>query len=875
MRFRVVFGLLKVELLAQAGKFVLAASSVAIGVGLALAIHLVNQSALQEFAQALAVVNGQAQSQLLPTRGDAIDEAVYQRLLNDPAFLDLIESASPVIEFRTEIRPSSTTRAEAMDSASRAAGTETIRILGIDSLRAGAVSPALLPRPATELEPNGGPGSLLFADDSLFLSDALANKLGVVPGNRLQVGRGQAGAGPAASELRYAGSVPGAGSDQMIAVMDIGTLQWRLGWLGKISRIDLIWKNSVEPGRAHRVLLGILGADFRLLDPEVSGRQISNLSRAYRVNLTVLSLVATFTGGFLVWTSLSAAIAKQTRSLAVIGMLGVSRKGLERLILLVGLIVGTLGASGGVLLGIGLARLLLQLIGTDLGAGYFSGTKFSLDPGFFGMAPFFVLGVLAAMAGAWGPAKRASKISLSQALRGVQAEEFANGLLAPLLLFCAGAILLLVPAVFGLPLAAYLAIAFWLLAGINCTAPLLHLCSKVLGQFEPWLARFPVLWLAVQGSIGDRHAARQAARSAAAVVASFALACAMATMVFSFRSSVADWLTRVLPADLYARAGQQAGEGQLSVVQQHKIRSLAGIDRIEFVRTVQLTISESLPPISLLARPLSNHDISVQLPITGQVIEVPPGKIAVYVSEAAAALHRLRPGSSLELPGMGDARSSFFISALWRDYARQNGAIAIDLETYQKLTRDLSINELAIWKKQGVRAEAIIGEANASLEPDLSHLQWRSAGELRKLSLSIFDRSFVLTYVLEAIAILVALIGVTASFGSQTLARLREFAVSRCLGFSRADVLRQLCAESLFVLCIAVLWGLALGIAIAAVLVFRVNPQSFHWTMEMRLPMLDLLSAGALLVVLGSLAAVLTAQQVMKPRLQQSLKEDW
>ena len=132
-----------------------------------------------------------------------------------------------------------------------------------------------------------------------------------------------------------------------------------------------------------------------------------------------------------------------------------------------------------------------------------------------------------------------------------------------------------------------------------------------------------------------------------------------------------------------------------------------------------------------------------------------------------------------------------------------------------------------------------------------------------------------MTYVLEAIAILVALIGVTASFGSQTLARLREFAVSRCLGFSRADVLRQLCAESLFVLCIAVLWGLALGIAIAAVLVFRVNPQSFHWTMEMRLPMLDLLSAGALLVVLGSLAAVLTAQQVMKPRLQQSLKEDW
>lgn len=862
--------MLRIELLAQAGRFILATSSVAIGVGLALAIHLVNQSALHEFSQALAVVNGQAQSQLLPIHGDAMDEAVYQRLLTEPILLGLTQQVNPVIEFTAEF----TADMRANDRTSEATGAQTVRILGIDPLRTGFVSPRLMPIPAGELDSDSGAGSLLFADDSVFLSSALARKLALVPGDRVSVGRGRD-----AGSLRYAGGVPGVGPEQMLAVMDIGTLQWRLGWVGKLTRIDLLWNESIDTVRSRRELLATLGPEFRLSDPEVSGQQISNLSRAYRVNLTVLSLVATFTGGFLVWTSLSAAIAKQTRSLAVLGMLGVSRIGLARLILLVGLMLGVAGATGGVLLGIGLANALLRIIGNDLGAGYFSGAGFALDLNTFSIAPFFMLGLLTALAGAWGPAKRARQLSFTESLRGLQPSEIADGILAPLLLFGVGALLLLMPAIQGLPLAAYLAIALWLFAAIQCTAHWLRGFSKLLARFEGPLSRVPVLWLAAQRSLGDRLTAKQSARSAAAVVASFALTCAMATMVYSFRGSVADWLTRVLPADLYARAGQQAGQGRLSVAQQQKIRSLAGLDRVEFVRSVPIALSETLPAITLLARPLSNAEISTLLPITGAVIAAPQASIAVYASETAAALHNLRPGSLIKLPGIGDRiganADTFFVSAIWRDYARQNGAVAIDLQVYQTLTQDLSINELAIWTQSGVAAQTIIDAANASTDPDLSHLQWRTAGELRSLSLRIFDRSFALTYVLEAIAILVALIGVTASFGSQTLARLSEFSVSRYLGFSRADILRQLCAESMFVLSIAVLWGLTIGIAIAAVLVFRVNPQSFHWTMEMRLPGFELLVAGALLIMLGCLAAVMTAKRVMQPRLHQSLKDDW
>ncbi len=866
MNGRVALGLLGIELLAQAGRFTLAVGSVAVGVGLALAIHLVNQSALQEFSRALAVVNGQAQSQILPNRGDAIDESVYEHILNDPELAGLLRSMSPMIEWSTELTVSS----ESVPVSAQNQRLESVRVLAIDPFRAAGVSPQLMPLPAAELDQNGAAGSLLFADNSVFLSSALARMLDIKPGAIIALGRGRE-----ARRFRYAGGVPGAGGEQLLAVMDIGVAQWQLGWLGRLSRIDLVWAESIDTKLARSQMLAKLGPAVRLLDPEVSGQQISNLSRAYRVNLTVLSLVATFTGGFLVWTSLSAAIAKQTRSMAVLGILGMARSGLSKLVLSVGLLLGLAGATLGALLGIGLARLLLLSIGSDLGAGYFSGSGFALDLGVISIAPFFLLGVLTALAGAWGPARRASQLSFAQALRGVQAGDRADARWVPLGLFGLGAALLLAPAIAGLPLAAYVAIACWLLAGIQCTGSLLQVCSKLIARFERPLARFPLLWLAAQRSLGDRLSAAQSARSAAAVVASFALACAMATMVYSFRSSVADWLTRVLPADLYARSGQQAGEGRLSTEQQARIRSLAGIDRVEFIRSVQLSFAEDLPSITLLARPLGLSDVATQLPLTGEIVAAPPGQLAIYASETAAALHRLRPGSTLLLPSLGDGRQRFFVSAIWRDYARQNGAIVIDLDAYQQLTNDLSINELAIWTRDGVAAESIVSQSRQAIRPDLSHLQWRTAGELRKLSLQVFDRSFALTYVLEAIAILVALLGVTASFGAQTLARLREFAVSRYLGLSRSDVLRQLSAESLFVLGIAVFWGLIIGLAIAAVLIFRVNPQSFHWTMEMRIPSWELLCAGLVLIVFGSAAAVLTAQRVMAPRLQQSLKDDW
>ena len=112
-----------------------------------------------------------------------------------------------------------------------------------------------------------------------------------------------------------------------------------------------------------------------------------------------------------------------------------------------------------------------------------------------------------------------------------------------------------------------------------------------------------------------------------------------------------------------------------------------------------------------------------------------------------------------------------------------------------------------------------------------------SRASIRATSLRIFDRSFAVTYWLQAVAIAIGLFGIAASFSAQVLARRKEFGLLAHLGLTRAPGARRRRRRS--ARCgpaSAPLLGLALGLAVSVVLVEVVNPQSFHWTMDLRVP---------------------------------------
>jgi putative ABC transport system permease protein len=236
-------------------------------------------------------------------------------------------------------------------------------------------------------------------------------------------------------------------------------------------------------------------------------------------------------------------------------------------------------------------------------------------------------------------------------------------------------------------------------------------------------------------------------------------------------------------------------------------------------------------------------------------------------------LYAAAPGTRLRLPLEGGPLDCT-VRGVWRDYARQFGSVLIDAADYRRLTGDTRVNELAVWLAPGAEAGAV-REALLARAPDPSMLEFAAAGEIRALSLRIFDRSFAVTRYLQGVAIAVGLVGVAASLSAQVMARRKEFGLLSHLGLTRREVIGLVAGEAAVWLGAGALIGLALGVAISAVLVHVVNPQSFHWTMAMVLPGWRLAALGVAVLVAGTATAAFAARRAAGRAAVMSVKEDW
>ncbi|MET0333167.1 MAG: ABC transporter permease, partial [Rhizobacter sp.] len=186
--------------------------------------------------------------------------------------------------------------------------------------------------------------------------------------------------------------------------------------------------------------------------------------------------------------------------------------------------------------------------------------------------------------------------------------------------------------------------------------------------------------------------------------------------------------------------------------------------------------------------------------------------------------------------------------------------------------------DLAMWMAPGTDATTLqqrLRELALETGFEPHALEFATAGELRAVSLRIFDRSFAVTYWLQAVAIGIGLFGVAASYSAQVLARRKEFGLLAHLGFTRRQVLTIVAAEGAVWTSAGALLGLLLGLAVSVVLVKVVNPQSFHWTMEMALPGGRLALLCAAVVAAGTVTAWLAARSAATRQMALAVKEDW
>ena len=823
--------------------------AVMLGVALALSVHLINASALSEFSQAVRSVNGQPDLTLRASQGQ-FDESLYARIASLPE----VSVASPVLELSTYAQAAGGTR-------------QSLRVLGVDALLLARLAPELLPRPA-----DADDRFAFFAPATVFLNAAAQNALGA--------GSVQLQSGLNMLAVRVAGSVAAGGGP--LAVMDLGAAQDLFGRGGELTRVDLQLRAGVD--RADFVRRQHSAADWpaqlQWSEPGDAAQRVSQLSRAYRINLTVLALVALFTGAFLVFSVLSLSVAKRAQQLALLGVLGLGGATRLHLVLCESLLLGLLGSAAGVALGSALAALALRLLGGDLGGGYFAGIAPVLQWSWAAALTYGGLGVVAALVGGWWPARTAQQLPPAQSLKGLGVAPSGHGhAWLSLALLLGGALLALLPPVAGIALGAYLSVALLLVGGIGALPGLIGL---LYGRLSPLVAKRALPMLAVERA---RRVRESAGVAVSGVVASLSLAVALTIMVASFRHSVTDWLDVVLPADLYVRTAGSSAAGETAYFSAEFVQAVAavpGVARVGGLRVTQLLLSPDQPAVALIARDMQTP--ARVLPLVGPALSVPAGAIGIYVSEPMLTRYQASVGQFFEPMANSFAKTGeprFFVAGVWRDYARQFGAIAMDEQDFVRLTGDRRVNDLALWLAPGAREDAVQAGirqlAAQSTGPGLNSelIELASAGQIRTRSLQIFDRSFAVTYWLQAVAIAIGLFGVAANFSAQVLARRKEFGLLAHLGLTRRQVLSVVAGEGAAWTVMGSLAGLALGLAVSVVLVHVVNPQSFHWSMDLQVPWLRLLALCVAVVLAGTLTAWLAGRAAASADAVLAVKEDW
>lgn len=813
-------------------RVVLSLLAIALGVALGYAVQLITGSAVNELALGVRALAGDADLQVRGPRG-GFDEALYPRLARLPE----IAVASPVLEVDAKL----------------ADRDDVLKIIGLDAFRAAAVEPALVAETADRLD--------VIRPDLLFLSPAAARWLAVDTGDTLafQVALRD-------EKLSIGGFVRASG--QPFGVMDIAGAQAHFDRLGVITRIDLRLKPGVDLAAFRDRLQATLPPGVALDRPEASIAASASASRSYRVNMNVLALVALFTGGLLVFSSQVLSVVRRRTHFALLRVLGVTRRGLVRALLIEGVLLGIVGSALGLVAGFFVAELALTIIGPDLGSGYFRGVAPTLSPSPIATATCFALGVAVAMLGSLLPAVEAARAAPAIALKAGDEERAFTKLRPPwpgLVMLAMGVGAALFPPIGGLPLFGYAAIALLLIGSLV----LMPRLAAFLLAIVP-LPREAALRLALSQL---RSAPGQVAVSLAAIVASMALMVSMAIMVTSFRHALDEWLERILPADAYVRAAAAGDTAYMTVEDQARIAALPGVRRAEFLREQQLLLDPQRPRIVLLARSLDAASAQERLPLVSAAAASAPDAPPIWVNEAMVDLFGFSPGKVVELP-LGGKRAKFTVAGVWRDYARPLGAVVIERDRYIALTGDRTATNAALWLSRGTDA-ATIGRAIERDLPGGSRLEVARPGEIREFSLHIFDRTFAVTYALELAAVAIGLLGLSSSFGALVLARRREFGVLRHIGMTRRQVGAMLATEGLSLSAIGLVVGFALGCVISLILIQVVNRQSFHWGMALSIPWLALALAAILVLALATLTALASGRRAMSQDVVQAVKDDW
>jgi putative ABC transport system permease protein len=808
----------------------LALLGLTLGVGTIVAVDIATASARRAFELSLGAVNGAATHEL-SGGPQGVDEAFYAGLRTEPLVPGLAQpDMAPIVSGYVVI------------------GDRTLELIGIDPF-AGAQLGAGGP---------GGPAELLggivqarrwFGEEgAVVMGAATAAQLHLAAATRFSA---EVAGVPHEAHLLGTIAAQTPGFDALV-LTDIAQAQEWLGAPGKLSRIDLRLPGGRSGAALEAALRARLPAGTELRTTRAVARETFAMTDAFTTNLEAMSLLALLVGTFLIYGAVSFTVLQRRRTLGILRALGATRAEVLRLLLAEAALLGVVGAGLGVALGVLIGRGLVTLVSRTINDLYFviAVNSTALPP--LTLAKALVAGVATALVAALLPALEvaggAPQLGLARSVVEARAQRLARQLLVLAAVFAAGAALTIACSARSL-MAGFLALFLLLLAVAAATpaalSALAGACARMLGQ------RSALMRLALT------DVARSLSRTGVAVAAlgmALAAMIGVAVMVESFRGSLREWLLQTLRADIYVSAPGPT-DGPTRRLQPEVLAAMLAVPGVR---------AHSEARRAVVASPYGDLELNALRlgPAGGSSFRLTQGEPhaawrafdegAVLVSEPLAWRLHLAPGATLTL-GTPAGQHAFAIAGVYREYGNDRGEALIELGTYQRLWHDDAIGGLGLYLSPGVDLPA----TEARLRAAAAHRQVlliRSNAAIRELSMQIFERTFVITRVLNWLAAGVAAIGLISALLAWELERARELALLRTLGVTPRGTAALIVTQTLFMGLAAFLAALPAGVLTALVLTRVINRRAFGWQIDLHL------SAGQFLnALLLALAAALAA----------------
>ncbi|MGI9316069.1 MAG: FtsX-like permease family protein [bacterium] len=821
------------ESLTHPWQLVLTLFSIAAGVSVVVGVDIANQAALNEFERANRTIDGVATHRIVGG-AHGLDERIFRQIKVDAG----IREAAPVISAEVSIK-------------GRAG---TFHLLGIDPLSDFRIRDLQL-SPGQDLD-QSTPGWPLYIPETLIKE--IGQSLQLQSGSRIQL-------------FNIAGILNSGGAQSAtlsrILVTDIA---WAQSFLESAGRLDYI-ELKLPAGFDQTALERELPDSARLVNVELYNNSRSDMTRAFRINLTALSLLALVIAMFLIYSTVSFQVVRRRPIFALLKAIGVTSFGLATVIIAELALLGITGTLCGILLGSLLANSIGAMVSETINALYYSLVAPENTASWSVIYKAALLGLGTTLLASALPVVTASRTTVRGLLLRSSEETVARKLsmrffyLAFALLIVGAGILVLSRESLVLGFAGL----FLLILSLAGVAPWVvrQLCRIVSKPKMGTLGMIPKMALTNVGA----HLSRTSIAVAALSVAVSATL-GVGLMIDSFRFSVERWLDGYLRSDIYMTS-EAVGQEYLSPSFLAEIQNLEDVAHLSTGR--RRTLSASDGPITLftLQTSLNNFDgFQIKQGLDGDLWERFNRQDQVLISEPLARRRDLKPGDRINLPT--DAGGiDFTIAAVYFDYSSDQGLVTMDRQTYRRYFDDELISSAAVVVNEGVDIGAVMARIkNLSGAP--TELFLRSNKGLRNASLEVFDQTFRITEVLRWLAIIVAVVGIVSALMALQLERGREYATLKAIGFSRFQLATQILIETGITGFFAGLMAVPMGIALAVCLIKVINVRSFGWSMHTVIDGVLIGQSMLLAVVAAAIAGLYPAVRLWRTEIASGLRNE-